>query len=262
MPFINPKSILRTVVLAVGTISCVMAQGSQSGAGSKPKYIQLHEVPSAIQPVLAALGPRFQAPGKERVVTIGQLRRKTGISTVQVINELPGQVRITETGGRARSLTFDLADIKGKDQLDDDDEDLMESLGIDSPEQFLQSLTPGVSLRLLGHRFRVKGETGFGSEVDIFQVIAPVSSRRDKQIRNKQVMFDTQTLLLRRVVYTVQKGNQTIRTETIHSDYSTVDGHQLAGRTQRLENGIEVFQFTRQTASLVPAASDNLFRIP
>ena len=228
----------------------------------KLKYVQPFHVPSAVRPILDALGTRFQTSGSERLIATGQLRRSSGISTVQITTEISGQVRIEETGGRGRTLSFDTTTLNGKGPVDSDDEDLMESLGIDSPEQFIQNLGQGVSLRLLGHRFKVRGETGFGAEVDIFEVVMPVQSRSDKQNRVKHVMFDTQTQLLRRVAYTTTKGNQQVRTETIHSDYSLVNGHQIASRTQRLENGAEVFQFTRQSASIIPTVSDNLFRIP
>lgn len=253
---------LAALCIGAAWITCPLVQGQSAVRSAKATYTQPHEVPSAIRPILIALGSRFQTPGKERIVTTGQLRRKTGTSTVQIVNELPGKVRIVESGGRSRSLAFDLAELRGKDPIDDDDQDLMESMGIDSPEQFMQSLGAGVSLRLIGQRFQVAGETGFGGEVDIFEVTAPVNARKDKLVRTKQVMFDSRTMLLRRVVYTASKGNQTFRTETIHSDYTVVDGHSLAGRTQRLENGVEVFQFTRQSASIVSAAADNLFRIP
>ena len=255
-------------VLFVAAVASLLGQptvstpAASAAAQPKLKYIQPFHVPSAVRPILNALGTRFQTPGSERLVSTGQLRRTSGISSVQIITELSGQVRIDETGGRGRSLAFDTTTLNGKGPVDSDDEDLMESLGIDSPEQFIQSLGPSISLRLLGHRFKVTGETGFGSEVDIFEVITSVQSRSDKQNRVKHVMFDTQTQLLRRVAYTAIKGNQQIRTETIHSDYSLVNGHQIAGRTQRLENGAEVFQFTRQSASILPAVSDNLFRIP
>ena len=90
-------------------------------AQTKLKYTRPNEVPSAVRPIVAALGTRLQLPGKERIVASGSLRRKTGTSTVRIVNELPGQVRIDETGGRGRSLSFDLVNLKANAAVDDDD---------------------------------------------------------------------------------------------------------------------------------------------
>ncbi len=192
----------------------------------------------------------------------GTLQVGTASSPATLTIELPGQVRIEHTAGRPRALAFDLTSLTGRAAIDDDDEDLLESLALDTTENFLYQLDKNAPIRLLGHGFRVAGELGFGAQVDIFQMTIPTPGRRDQQVRVKQFMFDSATGLLRRVSYNIFKNGQLTRINTEYSGYTALNGSLLPGAIIRQENGREVLRFQRTAATLSASVNDSLFRQP
>jgi hypothetical protein len=216
---------------------------------SKPVYFKPYELPLSLASHVKAHGNRFEAPGKERLVVSGSLQRGASTSNLQIITDLPGKVRIIEIGGRGKTLVFDLEKVESSGSIDDVDEDLVEALAIDSVEQFFLQIRSGGVWRSLGHRFQVKGESGFGSEVDIYEVVLVSTGRRTKEVRTKFYMFDYRTGLLRRTADTVVRGGRQVRSETIYSDYAKFDGNAIPGKVQRIVDGTESFAFTRQGGS-------------
>src|SRR5262249_29974060 len=149
--------------------------------------------------------------------------------------------------------------LKGSSAVDNDDEDLAESIDDDTVETFLARFGPQSSVRHLGDRFKVKGESGFGSEVDIYEVAAPINLKRDKSAVVKRYMFDTNTGLLRRVLYPAKQAGNAVIIQTLLSNYSSTTGYALPGRISRLVDGAEVFVFTLTTATVTPAVTDAAF---
>ena len=253
----------RGLLLVALLSAAAFGQGQGQQSGKAPKFYRAETVPDRYRQVVDALGDRVKSAGKERVLLTGTLQlgaQPAAPATVTL--ELPGRLRIEHAAGRARVLVFDLTESKGRAVIDDEDEELIESLGLDNAEQFLDQLDERASVRLLGHGFRLLNETGFGSSVDIYEVAVPMPSRRDKQVRIKHFMFDTQTGLMRRVAYTISKGGVSVRVETVLSDYAPIEGNNLPGRIVRRENGREVMRFQRTAAAISPRANDNAFRQP
>src|SRR5262249_41847747 len=149
----------------------VLAQGKKPA----PHFYPTSSVWSSVRPVVAAQGDRVQRAGHERITLVGSLNRKGTVSTLQIIRELPGLMRADEVGGKNKTLIYDLTSLKGSSAVDNDDEDLAESIDDDTVETFLARFGPQSSVRHLGDRFKVKGESGFGSEVDIYEVAAPIN---------------------------------------------------------------------------------------
>lgn len=238
----------------------------QTLAGQDPspkrRYFQAHTVPAGIRQIALALGPRVQTPGRERMIVTGTLARSGSTSALRIIRELPGLARIEESGANGKILVFDFQRLTGRSPIDDSDEDLVESLEMDSTEQFLNSIAPGATVRLIGQRFQVRGEAGFGAQVDVLEMVLPMKSRRDREVRVKHFMFDTRTGLLRRVAYNTRKANQLVRIQTVVSDYTQIDGHPIPGKIARIVNGIAAFSFTTESAVILPAVDDNAFRAP
>ena len=224
-----------------------------------PRYFPGYSVPSPMRQIVSALGDRVQKPGNERVIVIGTLKRSGISSTLQVIRQMPGYLRIDEAGGKNRSLAFDFTPLKGSSPIDSEDEDLAESLDDDTAESFLSGLAPGVSIRRLGDLFAVKGDTGFGATVDIYEMVSPVKFKQDKQPVVKRFMFDSKTGLLRRVVYSAAAGGSKVLVQTVYSDYSNVGGYVLPGTISRQVAGSEAFAFTRTNASIQPGQADGVF---
>ncbi len=224
--------------------------GERISAKSKPVYFKPSELPMSLASHVKAHGNRFESPGKERLVVSGSLKRGANTSSLQIITDLPGKVRIVESGGRGKTLVFDLEKVESSGAIDEVDEDLVEALAIDSVEQFFLQFRSGGVWRPLGHRFQVKGDTGFGAEVDIYEVVLVSTGRRTKEVRTKLYMFDYRTGLLRRTADTVMRGGRPVRSETIYSEYSRIDGNAVPGKVQRIVDGIESFAFTRLSGAL------------
>jgi hypothetical protein len=253
-------SILKRITCVAAVLIPAWAQTITSPA--KPvqrRYVEPGTVSSSVRQIVAALGDRVQRAGKERVVMTGTLSRKGATSALRIVRETPGYLRIDETGGKNKSVAFDLTELKGKTAIDDDDEDLAEMLESDTAENFLLQFAPGSSVRKLGDRFRVKGETGFGSEVDVYEVVAPVLLKRNKQLAWKQYMFDSSTGLLRRVSYGAKVNGRAVLVQTVLSGYSQVAGYALPGLISRNVDGAVVFRFARESAAVTTAVEDGAF---
>ncbi|MEJ1930025.1 hypothetical protein WDZ92_07040 [Nostoc sp. NIES-2111] len=224
--------------------------GGKINANSKPVYLKANELPMSLASHVRAHGNRFESPGKERLVVSGSLKRGGNTSSLQIITDLPGKVRIVESGGRGKTLVFDLEKVESSGAIDEIDEDLVEALAIDSVEQFFLQFRSGGVWRPLGQRYQVKGDSGFGEEVDIYEVVLVSTGRRTKEVRTKLYMFDYRTGLLRRTADTVMRAGRPVRSETIYSEYSRIDGNAVPGKVQRIVDGVESFAFTRQSGAL------------
>jgi hypothetical protein len=251
------------VLGAAGFVSLCLGQadisriGGRVTAQTKPIFVRPQQLPMNLGSIVEAHGGRFQLPGKERLVMAGTLRRGNVSSALQIVNDLPGKLRLIEVGGRGKTITFDLEKLESNGGIDDVDEDLAEALAVDTIEQFFLQVQSSRNWRSLGQRFRVTGEAGFGAEVDVFEVTLVSNARRAKEVRTKLYMFDYRTGLLRRTADTVTRGARRIRSETVYSDYTQVDGSAVVGKIQRIVDGAETFVFTRQSASLSAAAQGN-----
>ena len=242
----------------------LVISGEVNGQASRQnrRYAPLQMVPPAIRQVVDALGPRVQRSGNERLTLTGTLTGATGASTLRVVREWPAATRIDETGGKGQSAVVTANRVAGRQPLDARDEELLEALDADSPEYFLDSLQSGGAVRLLGHRFLVRGRTGFGAAVDIFELTAPVRARNNKEPAVKKYMFDSMTGLLAEVSYNRNVGGRLTRIKTEYSEYVSVNGHLVPGRIRRVVDGQPVFTFVRQTAAISPALEDGTFDQP
>jgi hypothetical protein len=251
-------------VLSAG-LFCMAVQGQATGGG-RPDLRKYHLRAGSLQPVyqtlVDALGLRLTEPGREHVVLRGLLTRGSSSSNLTVVAEYPNTFRIEETGSRSKILVFDGRELRSATAIDNEDEELAEMLGVDTAEVFLAHASRGSAIRHLGQRFRVESEMGFGSEVDIFEITAPVESRRTRAVRVKHIMFDSATGLLRRVSYSTFEKGQALRIETVYTNYSNVDGHRFPGEIRRLENGRESALFVRISAELKPAGPASIFEKP
>jgi len=160
---------------------------------------------------LRVMGGRFQAPGKEETSLIGRFVNEGGqAQTVNIAHQLSGLVRI-EGLRQGGALSFD-GDLPFG-AADRTDESLLETFVMDTVEGMIHSAQTGGALRLIGRRFgpdpRSIPKDYKGPYYDIYEVIAPVRSRPDRQLRLKTYYFDSDTGFLLSTRYTdptVSKG--------------------------------------------------------
>jgi len=160
-----------------------------------------------------------------------------------------------QKGSQTRVISFDGKHAKA----DPVDEDLIETLIYGSAEHFFDTQMQGMATRLLGSRFLLhRGSTADynGPYYDVYKV-AETSADEKEQLR--LYYFNSDTLLLERVVYEINRNGATVKVEEKLGDWSREQGQQVARRIERFENGEPVFVLTVRTAQLGARADDGVF---
>jgi len=209
---------------------------------------------------LNALGDRLEKPGRERLNLTGTLSRGNGSEEVVAVFEFPERLRLTmQKGSQTRVISFDG---EHANAIDSADEDLMETLVYGSAEHFFNTQMQGMSTRLLGSRFLLhRGSTAdyIGPYYDVYKVNDQVKTSGDPREQYKLYYFNSDTLLLERVTYELNRNGATINVEERLGDWTREEGQQVARRIERFENGELVFTLTIRTAHLSPHADDAVF---
>lgn len=209
---------------------------------------------------LSALGNRIEKPGKERLTLMGTLRLAASAETHEFAAtlEFPDRLRLVVGGPQRHVITFDEEQTKGAAA---DDFDLIETLAYDSAEHFFAAHMQRNAMRFLGSRFRTDdGSTPDynGPYFDIYKIADQIKASGQERAA-KFYYFNSDTLLLERVTYVMNRGGSEISVETKLSDWRVVDGQQVARRIERFENGSSVFVLTIRSAGLGRRADDGIF---
>jgi hypothetical protein len=204
------------------------------------------------------LGNRLETPGQERLALVGRWRVAGAgqPSEFAATLEFPDKLRLTVAAPQNRVITFDGQQTKTADALD-----LIETLVYDSAEHFFAAQMQGNAMRFLGARFRT--DDGLtpdydGPYFDIYKIADQVKASGEERPA-KLYYFNSDTLLLERVTYVINRGGSEINVETKLSDWHLVNGQQVARRIERLENGSSVFVLTIRSAGLGRRADDSMF---
>ena len=211
---------------------------------------------------LTALGDRLEKPGKERLTITGELRLSADSQarTITATLEFPDKLRLGIQNGRQnRLIAFDKQQIKGEPTADE--LDLIESLTYDSAEHFFNTQIQGNAMRFLGSRFRTDDGSNpdyNGPYFDIYKIADQIDSSGEERAA-KLYYFNSETLLLERVTYVINRNGTEINVETRLSDWRDEDGQKVARQIERLENGASVFVLTMRTAGLSARTDDGAF---
>ena len=211
---------------------------------------------------LNALGNRLEKPGKERLTITGELRSSSDslVREITATLEFPDEMRLVQNGAQSRSITFDGQ--KTKRQLSSEELDLIESLTYDSAEHFFNAQMQGNAMRFLGSRFRTDDGSNpdyNGPYFDIYKIADRMEASGEERAA-KLYYFNSETLLLERVTYVVNRNGSEINIETKLSDWRDEDGQKVARRIERLENGKSVFVLNIGSAQFGKRADDGMFQ--
>jgi len=207
---------------------------------------------------LSALGNRLEQPGKERLMLMGTLRSGADAREVAATLEFPDRLRLSFGGPQNRVLTFDGQQTK---TVATDDLDLIETLAYDSAEHFFAAQMQGNAMRFLGSRFRTDDGSNpdyNGPYFDVYKIAEQIKASGEERAA-KLYYFNSDTLLLERVTYTVNRDGVETSVETRLSDWRATDGQQVPRRIERFENGKKVFVLTIWSAALSRGADDGMF---
>jgi hypothetical protein len=255
--WISPLVTAYALVLGSASVGLLLGQGKGNA-----KLLIRELMPPQFRQAVTALGERAWKPGNEREVQIGAFVKGGQQKTIRVTRELPNLLRLEDAGPGGRAVVFDGHSPGATDRLSEDDQDTAESLGEDSAESILYNVQTGYSLRFLGGRFRTdRGAMPNyrGPWLDIFEVAGAAKTRAATSVRQKQVVFDSDTQQLLYVRYKILRGSQTILVQTEWGGWTRVNGYAVPARVARRENGVEVWSFTQNQVSIGPAQDDNAF---
>jgi hypothetical protein len=226
-------------------------------------YVRRAQLSPRLAMNLNALGNRLEKPGQERLSLVGTWRVAGAVQPREFAAtlEFPDRLRLNVGGPQNRVITFDGQQTKASQTPAADELDLIETLAYDSAEHFFAAQMQGNATRFLGSRFRTDdGSTPDydGPYFDIYKIADHIKTSEQERAA-KLYYFNSETLLLERVTYDVNRGGSEINVETKLSDWRVVDGQQVARRIERLENGKSVFVLTIRSAGLGRRTDDGIF---
>ena len=143
-------------------------------------------------------------------------------------------------------------------QPDRREREVIESLVYDSAEHFFISHTRGLAARSLGHRF----QTDDGLQYDIYELTDAVNVDSATRAQSKRYYFNSETQLLEKVRYAIERDGATIQVETRFSDWTTSEQQKFPARITRIENGNTVWTLLVGSAVLSPKLNDGVFSSP
>jgi hypothetical protein len=260
---------LSAITFATARILRRNATGIKPGTGQNPSsvtrsnrnaYVRRAQLSPRLALNLNALGNRLEKPGQERLTLMGTLRLSTTAETREVAatTEFPDRLRLVVGGPQNRVITFDGQQTKAVAAVE---LDLIETLTYDSAEHFFAAQMQGNATRFLGARFRTDdGSTPdyAGPYFDVYKIADQIKASGEERAA-KLYYFNSDTLLLERVAYVINRGSTEVSVETKLSDWRETYGQLVARRIERFENGKSVFVFTIRSAGFGRPADDGSF---
>lgn len=231
-------------------------------------YVRRARLWPQLRDALNVLGDRLEKPGKERLTLVGTLRRQNSSQAIpfRLYLEQPRRMRLEEQGAQMRVSGFDGGEVwaLGAD-VSDADQEVIETLVFDSADQFFLGHMQGFATRALGQRFRLDdGATPnyTGPFYDIYELQDLVPDRKDTRQQPKLFYFNSETLLLERVRYQIERAGAPVNVEVRLSGWQKMNGQQIPGSITRLENDAQALTLTVNAVTFSPRAADSIFYKP
>jgi hypothetical protein len=226
-------------------------------------YVSRARLWPQLRRVSQALGDRLEKPGKERLILIGVLRRaskKHENRPTRLIMEFPDRLRLEEQDGVTIHNNAGFASSKGALRKDEQDE--VESLLFDFVDHFFAAQMQGAATKFLGPRFRLddgKNPHYDGPFYELYQVNDRIAVNQEIHEQPKLYFFNSDTLLLERVRYRIERDGRPIKVEVLISGWRKVDGQQAPGTIIRTEDGAPVLSLSITSAAVGVKQNDGIF---
>jgi hypothetical protein len=259
------------ITLATAKIFGNASAGAKPGTVQNPSkigknqsyYVRRNLLSPRLGLNLSALGNRLEKPGRERLTLTGTWRLPAREAReFAAFQEFPDRLRFSVGGPQNRVLTFDGQQPNALvTPATSSDLDLIETLVYDSAEHFFAAQMQGSAMRFLGSRFRTDDGSNpdySGPYFDVYKIADQIKASGQERPA-KLYYFNSETFLLERVTYVINREGAEVNVETRLSDWRGTDGQQVPRRIERLENGKSVFVLTIWSASLAHRADDGMF---
>jgi hypothetical protein len=180
--------------------------------------------------------------------------------------ELPHRMRLEEQGAQPRVTGFDGSSgwALGSN-LSDADQNVIETLIFDSADHFFLGQTQGMANRALGSRFRLDDGTDAnyaGPFYDIYQVMDHVGTGSTVRQQPKLFYFNSDTQLLERVRYRIERNGAAVNVETRITDWKRVNNQRVPSTITRLEDDKPALTITIASTVIGPRVADGAFNNP
>ena len=213
--------------------------------------------------LLEAHGDRLTRAGRERVTLVATVSKPDSASgtlpvEAQIVYQLPLKLRYSEVGSQSKTLIFDGSRASGSLSADSPDLNLMDTLVADREDFFFFNLIAGCATRFYGSGFPLQGSN---DAFDAYEIVVP-DRLRNGALQQKVFLFDTDTGLLRRVNYHLEKSGGTLEISTRLDGWNKVDGQPVPGAITRYENDVPVLTITIHSVVFGPSQNDGIFDLP
>jgi hypothetical protein len=249
----------------VHPVPMLQQTGAASTAATRRNYVRRSTLQSQLGWALSKLGDRLERPGKERTAATGTIQLAEGLTPqpVALLNEFPDRVRVSvNEGGTQKTLIFDGNQARAVSQLSGLDEALLETLVYDSAEHFFWSQTQQLATRFIGSRIRTDDGSRpdySGPYYEVYQLASPVKIGRTEQLRFKFYYFNSDTLLLERVIYQSTNESGSTNVEVRLTEWTSINNQSVPHRIERIENGTSKFVFSLNSVNISPRLDDGTF---
>ncbi len=220
-----------SMIIALLMLDGLASAQSPPKAKETPLYIQRGVLQLQLRGAIRVFGDCLEQPGKERLTLSGALERPNDPQPVPVrlVWELPSRVRLEEQAPTSlRVTTYDGSEIqkaeggKAVSSIDNNDETIIETLAYDTPMHFFLGQFEGLATRFLDSRVRLdesQSRDYKGPFYDVYEVHDRVNIRRGVRHQLKRYYFNSDTLLLERVRYTLERNQSQIPVEVLLSQW-------------------------------------------
>ncbi len=266
-----PSSELRNLFSADASITTKTLQPPARTQAKRVKRVLLWP---QFQNTLQALGNRFEAVGKERLILSGTIRRNSGRAVetpMRLVIELPDRFRLEEQiGNGLRVTTFDGEKQDGLKRSDGNvsderDVDEIESLIFDSVEHLFSGQMEGLAKREIGTYLQPneKAVANYaGPYYNVYEVMDRITHTPTQRAQRKLYYFNAGTSLPEIIRYRIERGRGSLNVEIRLADWQNFNGQLIPKTFTRLENDAEALQLRVTAASVQPTANDGIFSIP
>jgi len=212
------------------------------------------------------LGDRLDTSGKERITLTGQASGES-TSDFILVQEFPARVRFQQQGNaQPKTIAFDGREgWKLGGNPDRFESAVLETLVYDSVDRLFIAQATGAPTRFLGSRFRLDDGNTEGANApayDVYQVNEQVNVGRETRSQTRSYYLNSETLLLERVRYELERDGARTSVEVLLSDWREVQEQKIPFRITRLEDGKPIMILTVAAAAIGPRMSDGIFNQP
>jgi hypothetical protein len=253
----------RILTMTIVAASIAIAQvATPISSTTAPVYLSRAQLAPRNREVLAAMGPRLEVPGNERIKLSGSLTTTGAPVVVQITTQWPELLRIDSPG--SSSLLYTSNGIqKSAGAITQQDLDLLNTLMFDFVDHYLLQQSRGNATRVIGPALVKDDPTVTGSPVwNLFKVADLVQSVTGPSQSVKVYGFNITTRLLENVAYTQSLAGVQATIQTRFTNWQPVQQNYLPGKITRFENGVAKLTLVVNSASIGPQVADGIFSTP